>query len=254
MGVWKNVLYFTLTSLILLVIWEYGAVISHMPPFLLPRPTQIAESLVLNKAEFLRAAGVTLGVTLCGLSVSVCVAFGVAIAVFFLKIVGQLATPYLIFFQIMPLVSIVPLLMIWLKNNTVLTLVICTALSCFFPLVTSFLSGLRQANPSLLAIFRLYQSSFWQTLWKLYVPSLVPFFLNGLQIAAALALIGEVSSEFIVGTGGHRSGVAYILLMSGYNLQTETLFAALFVILLLGLFLHLVCRLLTYALCASRRF
>ena len=89
-------------------------------------------------------------------------------------------------------------------------------------------------------IFNIYKASKRQKLFKLYIPSAFPFFLNGLQISSALALIGCVSAEFIAGTGGRNSGIAYQLLMAGYNLQTDKLFAALFVITLLGILIHFI--------------
>jgi NitT/TauT family transport system permease protein len=99
-------------------------------------------------------------------------------------------------------------------------------------------TGLKQTDKSLAMIFQLYGASRWKKLLKLDLPSALPYFLNGLQISSALALIGFISADFIAGSGGRNSGIAYELLMAGYNLQTDILFAALFVITGLGLILH----------------
>jgi NitT/TauT family transport system permease protein len=47
-------------------------------------------------------------------------------------------------------------------------------------------------------------------------------------------LIGAVVAEFVAGTGGARSGIAYQILMSSYNLQIPRMFAALLLISVLG--------------------
>ncbi|MEL6320951.1 MAG: ABC transporter permease subunit, partial [Cyanobacteria bacterium J06626_14] len=78
------------------------------------------------------------------------------------------------------------------------------------------------------------RASRWQTLIHLRLPSAMPYFLGGLRISGGLALIGAVVAEFVAGTGGARSGLAYQILLSGYNLQIPRMFAALFMITILG--------------------
>jgi NitT/TauT family transport system permease protein len=51
--------------------------------------------------------------------------------------------------------------------------------------------------------------------------------LGGLRISGGLSLIGAVVAEFVAGTGGARSGIAYQILMSSYKLQIPRMFAAL---------------------------
>ncbi|BBH52523.1 hypothetical protein JCM31447_09640 [Fluviispira sanaruensis] len=63
-----------------------------------------------------------------------------------------------------------------------------------------------------------------------------------------MALIGGISAEFIAGTGGKASGIAYILLMAGYNLETDKLFAALFIITTLGILIYSLFHFISYLL------
>jgi len=58
--------------------------------------------------------------------------------------------------------------------------------------------------------------------------------LGGLRISGGLALIGAVVAEFVAGTGGARSGIAYQILMSSFNLQIPRMFAALLMTTVLG--------------------
>ena len=67
----------------------------------------------------------------------------------------------------------------------------------------------------------------WQTLRHLRLPAAMPYFLAGLRISGGLALIGAVVAEFVAGTGGRASGLAYRILESGYQLQIPRMFAAL---------------------------
>jgi NitT/TauT family transport system permease protein len=71
-------------------------------------------------------------------------------------------------------------------------------------------------------------------MWMLKLPAAMPYYLAGLRIAGGLALIGAVVAEFVAGTGGTQSGLAYRILEAGYRLQIPRMFAALVLISLTG--------------------
>jgi NitT/TauT family transport system permease protein len=68
----------------------------------------------------------------------------------------------------------------------------------------------------------------------LRIPSALPYFFGGLRISSGLALIGAVVAEFVAGTGGRNSGLAYEILQSGFQLDIPRMFAALFLITVAG--------------------
>ncbi|MGH7001164.1 MAG: ABC transporter permease, partial [Stellaceae bacterium] len=87
--------------------------------------------------------------------------------------------------------------------------------------------GLNSADRNLADLFRLYGASRWQVLRYLRLPAALPYFLAGVRISGGLALIGAVVAEFVAGTGGAETGLAYRILEAGYRLQIPRLFAAL---------------------------
>jgi NitT/TauT family transport system permease protein len=68
----------------------------------------------------------------------------------------------------------------------------------------------------------------------------LPYFFAGLRISSGLALIGAVVAEFVAGTGGRNTGLAYQILQSGFQLDIPRMFAALFLITLAGVALFMV--------------
>ena len=90
-------------------------------------------------------------------------------------------------------------------------------------------------DPGLLDLFRMSRASRWQVLWRLRIPSSLPYFFGGLRIASGLALIGAVVAEFVAGTGGAGAGLAYQILLSGIQLNVPRLFASLLLITLAGI-------------------
>ena len=77
----------------------------------------------------------------------------------------------------------------------------------------------------------------YQTLVRLRIPSALPYFFAGLKVSSGLALIGAVVAEFVAGTGGTASGLAYQILQAGLQLNIPRLFAALTLITLTGVVL-----------------
>jgi NitT/TauT family transport system permease protein len=82
-------------------------------------------------------------------------------------------------------------------------------------------------------------------LLRLRIPTALPYFLAGLRISGGLALIGAVVAEFVAGTGGAETGLAFRILEAGYRLAIPRLFAALFLLSLTGIAIYLVLDLLS---------
>jgi NitT/TauT family transport system permease protein len=88
-------------------------------------------------------------------------------------------------------------------------------------------------------LFRLYGANRLTTLWLLRLPAALPFFLAGLRISGGLALVGAVVAEFVAGSGGFASGLAYRILEAGYRLEIARMFAALVLLSLAGIAINL---------------
>jgi NitT/TauT family transport system permease protein len=146
--------------------------------------------------------------------------------------------PYAILLQVTPIVAVAPLIIIWVRDPFI-ALVVCATIVALFPIISNTTLGLRSVDPGLLDLFQLYGAGRWQTLARLRVPSALPYFFAGLRVSSGLSLIGAVVAEFVAGTGGTSSGLAYQILMSGLQLNIPRLFAALALITLTGVLLFL---------------
>ena len=155
-------------------------------------------------------------------------AVGVALAIIFTqsKWLEISLFPYAVILQVTPVVAIAPLIIIWVGDIN-LSLLICAWIVAFFPILSNTILGLNSADHNLINLFQLYRASRWQTLRYLRLPAALPYFLGGLKISGGLALIGAVVAEFVAGTGGSASGLAYRILEAGYQLQIPRMFAAL---------------------------
>ena len=207
--------------------WDLLVRITGLPPYLLPGPLLVVQTLIAEAPQLFGSLWITLQITLAAFVAATL--SGLLIAVLFTQSrwVERSFFPYAVILQTTPIVAIAPLIIIWLKNNSFLALVVCAWIVAFFPIVSNTTLGLNSADHNLRNLFQLYGANRWQTLWYLRLPSALPYFLGGLRISGGLALIGAVVAEFVAGTGGTRSGLAYQILMSSYNLQIPRMFAAL---------------------------
>ncbi len=220
----------------LLLMWQVVCTLLEVPPYLIPTPSLIAKTLVADWGMLLDSLLVTLKITF--LAFVLAVVLGVAIAFVFVqsRFIEVSLFPYAIILQVTPIVAIAPLIIIWIKDTTA-ALTVCATIMALFPIISNTTLGLRSVNPGLLNLFRLNKASRWQTLRRLRIPSALPYFFGGLRISSGLALIGAVVAEFVAGTGGTGSGLAYQILQAGFQLNIPRLFAALLLITLTGILL-----------------
>src|SRR5258706_1718220 len=245
----KSLLSKIVPPLLILIIglaaWEIAVRVAKLPVYILPGPVVIVQALVRDWVTLYPSLVVTLLITLCALTAAT--VLGVLIAVLFAqsKWIEMSFFPYAVILQVTPIVAIAPLIIIWVKDTSA-ALLICAWIVAFFPIVSNTTLGLNSTDHNLLNLLQLYGASRRQVFWYLRLPSALPFFLVGLRISGGLALIGAVVAEFVAGSGGIQSGLAYRILEAGYQLQIPRMFAALFMITGTGILIFIVLTLVTH--------
>ncbi|MGK7892312.1 MAG: ABC transporter permease [Xenococcus sp. (in: cyanobacteria)] len=237
-----------IVGLIFFSTWELAVRIMATPPYILPSPSLIALTLISDWNTLFPALLITLQMTL--IAFITAIISGVLIAILFTqsKWIERSFYPYAVILQTTPLIAIAPLIIIWLKDNTFGALVLCAWIVAFFPIVSNTTLGLNSVDQNLVNLFKIYKANRWQTLINLSLPSALPYFLGGLKISGGLALIGAIAAEFVSGTGGAKSGLAYQMLMASYNLQIPKMFAALFLISITGVTIFTILNYISYLL------
>lgn len=209
--------------------WDRICVANNIPHYILPRPGLVAKTLISDAPILFNALLVTLRTTVLALLVAVLGGVGLAVLFTQSKFIEMSFYPYAVILQVTPIVSIAPLIFIYVDNKTA-GLLICAWIVAFFPILSNTTLGLNSADHNLRDLFKIYGASRWQQLRFLQLPSALPYFLGGLRIAGGLALIGSVVAEYVAGTGGVGSGLAFTILEAGYRLNIPRMFAALLLI------------------------
>ena len=231
---WVRILAPTIIGIIALGTWEWAVHAYAIPPYILPGPIQVMQTLARDWQSLSVSLVITLQITFAALFMAA--VLGLAIAVLFAqsRAIELSLFPYAVILQVTPIVAVAPLIIIWV-DDVRLVLLICAWIVAFFPILSNTTLGLNSADQNLTDLFRMYRANRWQVLMRLRLPTAMPYFLAGLRISGGLALIGAIVAEFVAGTGGRASGLAYRILEAGFNLQIPRMFAALVLISLTGI-------------------
>jgi NitT/TauT family transport system permease protein len=230
-----------------LAAWEGIVDAYQIPSFVLPAPSAIAQALLDDLPSLMASLWTTLRITL--LAFACALVSGVALAVLFSqsKMIEMALYPYAVILQVTPVVAIAPLIIIWVGFERInLALLILAWIVAFFPILSSTTLGLRAADHNLVDLFRLYGASSRQILWRLRLPTALPYLLNGMKTSGGLALIGTVVAEYGAGSGT-ATGLAWRIIEAGNRLQIARMFAALFLLAALGVSIFFVLALLEYS-------
>lgn len=216
-----------LVALVLLGVWEGIVAAKAIPPYVLPAPSAILTALVENWSGLAAAMAATLLITIKGFTGAFIAAVLLAILFSQSRLAEKALYPYAVILQVTPVVAIAPLILIWVGFERIdLALALIAGMIAFFPILSNAVQGLKSADFNLLDLARLYGASRWQVLRRIQLPSALPSLLTGMKIGGVIALIGEVTAEFVAGSGT-ATGLAWRIVESGNRLEIPTLFAAL---------------------------
>lgn len=219
-----------LFGLTALALWQGAVWMTHTPSYVVPGPLKILRAFYDSRTALGAGLLSTLAVTGAALLASTILGVFLAVAMAASSFFRAAIQPWAVILQVTPVVAIAPLIIIWV-GQPFLALVVCAVVVSFFAILSNTAAGLAATPPELLDLFLLNGATRWQILFQLSLPYALPFFLTGLRLAGTLALVGAVVAEFVAGSGGFASGLAWQIIEASYRLQIPRMFAAL---LLLG--------------------
>ena len=223
-----------LVAVLVIGAWQWAVAHWQVPTYVLPAPSAIAAAFLTNFSSLTAALTATFLITIEGFLGAVVAALMLAILFSQSRLIERSLYPYAVILQVTPVVAIAPLILIWIGFEHInLALALLAGLIAFFPVLTSIMLGLKSVDPNLMDLARLYGASRWQRLWKVQLPSALPYLLSGMKTGGVIALIGEVTAEFAAGSGT-ATGLAWRITESSNRLEIATTFAALVLLATLG--------------------
>jgi NitT/TauT family transport system permease protein len=218
--------------LILCVLWDVVVRALKIPPYLIPKPGDVIQTLWKDGPSLLAAAVPTLQATVYGFIVSVAFGIPVALLIVVSRSAEDFVYPLLVFSQSVPKVAIAPLFVVWFGFG-LFPRVISAFLLAFFPIVVSAVQGLKAVEPDMIDLVRAMEASRLQVFRMVSLPHALPSIFAGLKVSITLAVVGAVVGEFV----GANAGLGVVLQRSIGNFELPTMFAALVLLALIGVVL-----------------
>jgi putative hydroxymethylpyrimidine transport system permease protein len=143
--------------------------------------------------------------------------------------------PLLLISQAIPVFALAPLLVLWFGFG-MSSKVVMAVLVIFFPITAAFYDGLRRTDIGWLELARTMDASPWAILRHVRLMAALPAFGAGLRVAAAVAPIGAIIGEWV----GASAGLGYVMMNANARIQTNVMFAALFVLSVVAIILWVI--------------
>jgi len=219
--------------IIVLIVWQSVIWIFDLPAFLFPSPMSVVKrSLELGKNWLPHIWGTVYG-TLLGFFIALIAGVILGTLIVHSRVLNLIIMPTLVLLQIVPKMALAPIILVW-AGIGVASRVSVVALTAFFPIVISTITGLQSIQPELIDLARSMKMNKWHILWKLRLPNSLPHIFSGLKVASTLSVIGSIISEFV----GAQEGIGYIILSAGFVLDTALQFGGLVVVTLFGVIFY----------------
>ncbi|MCE2399815.1 ABC transporter permease [Candidatus Poribacteria bacterium] len=216
--------------LVVLGIWEAIVFFKDTPHYILPPPSKIVVTLFTEHEQLLKHSLVTLQEMLFGFTLAISIGIPLAVLMFEFPVLERAFYPYVIGSQTVPVFAIAPLLVLWFGFG-IASKVIMAAIIVFFAIVLNTLDGLKSTDPDTVNLFRILRANRWQILWKVRLPTALPFIFSGAKIGISISTIGAVIGEWV----GSSAGLGYLMLYANGKLQISLVFSAIFCLAFLGL-------------------
>jgi len=226
------------------VVWELACLLFHVSPIVLPRPSQIIATLVLQMPALWPNILQTLFTTMIGFlgGMTIGVLLGVLVGVS--RTAYNTAYPLLVGFSSIPKVAVVPIFVLWFGSGTI-PAILTAMTTCLFPIVVNVATGLATTEPEMEDVLKALGATRAQVLWNVGLPRAMPYFFASLKIAVTLAFVGTVLSE----TVASNIGIGTVMMMASANFDVPLAFAGLFALAILGVLLYAVFALIERRVC-----
>lgn len=221
--------------LTLLAVWEIAVRLNDTPRWMMPAPSDIAQSFRDDWGMLMMHTRVTLTEVLIGFGIAVAAGLLTGIAIDSSRIIERALYPLLIASQTIPMVVLAPLFLIWFGYG-LLPKVLITALVAYFPLAVNTVDGLKSTDRELLKLMVSMGAGRWQIFRLAKVPSALPLIFSGARISVAFSVIGAVFGEFV----GAKAGLGYLMDRSAPQFETPRVFACIVILAVMGVSLFLV--------------
>ena len=185
-----------------IVLWEGIVRGFGIQDFLLPPPSDIAQTLWTDRSSLWHAAFFTFREALGGYVIGCSAGFLAAAVVAHFRLLRLAVMPYAIAAGAIPIIAFAPITNTWFGVTGMTSKMAIAAILCFFPVMVNTMKGLTSVPPSAVELMRSYAASDLTVFRRVRLPHALPYVFSGLKVATVLAMIGAIVGDYFGGAPG----------------------------------------------------
>jgi len=138
-----------------------------------------------------------------GFAVGASIGFALGVLLAHFRVLARGLMPYVVASQTIPIIAIAPIVVVGLGSLTIYgwtpddweRVTVIASYLTFFPVTVNTVRGLQSVDPRALELMHSYAASGWSILWKLRVPSALPYLFSAFKVAATASVVGAIIGE-----------------------------------------------------------
>jgi NitT/TauT family transport system permease protein len=203
--------------------WEAAVAVFDIQGFILPSPSAIISAFFAEWDPLAAAAVGTFSTALGGLAAGTAGAIILSFAAARWRIVREGTMPVAIAANSTPIIVLAPVANSWFGIRSASGTIFVVGVLVFFPIMINLVKGLMSAEAAHHELMQSYAASRLTTLWKLQLPTALPYLFSALKVGAALSLIGAIVKEYF---GGSQQRLGQYITSKAGLFQFEEAWAA----------------------------
>lgn len=218
-----------------LILWEGSARLGLIDSFIFSSPSQIVSAFcnLLMTNHLLSHIGITIFETLLSFLLVVFLSLILSILLWLCPKVSSITEPYLVILNSLPKSALAPLLIVWLGANYKTIIVAGMSVAIFGSILTLY-TGLMEIDPDALKLICTLGGSKLDSLWRVALPSSVPYLLSVMKVNIGLCLVGVVIGEFI----GAKQGLGFLIIYSSQIFKLDWMILSILLLCIIAMCLY----------------
>jgi NitT/TauT family transport system permease protein len=213
------------------VAWQ---IVADHTQSIIPTLGAVVSALRSNPHLLIEDGGRTLRESIVGLMAGFGAAFFLAVAISEVRILERAVMPLAVVLNVTPLLAVAPGLGLAFGFGYAPKYIL-TAIIVFFPFLVNASIGLRSVEPEALNVLTTLRASRFEVLWRLRLPSSLPFLFSAARVCLPLSIVGAVVAEFTASAYAGSGGLGVLVFASVQDSQLGLEFAAIFCLAVMGI-------------------
>jgi NitT/TauT family transport system permease protein len=204
-----------------LAAWEVALRLGHVPGYVLPLPSAIAQKVAAEWPVLAAGVATTLAEAAAGYAAGNAVGFALAVLFYYRPALGRLAMLPMVASNSVPAVAFAPVVILWLGVGAASKVVLVGFITMFIMLQHE-LQGLRQVDAQAVNVLRSFGAGEARIFRVLRFPAALPYFFTALRVGSIRSVIIAIVAEML---GAYR-GIGWVIFETTASMDYSRLWAA----------------------------